>query len=56
MENTENMIEFISGARTATVTFTKNILIVLKNYMKIEKMISNIFMQTQMDRYVQNFR
>lgn len=22
MENTENMIEFISGARTATVTFT----------------------------------
>lgn len=43
MENSENMIEFISGTRTATVTFTnKKHINRIKSYMKKEKMTLNI--------------
>lgn len=55
MENIENMIEFISGARTATVTFTNQKHVNrIKNYMKNVKMILNISKKIKMVQFVQN--
>ena len=57
MENMENMIEFISGTRTATVTFTNQKHINrIKKYMKNVKMILNISKKIQTVQFVQKSR